>query len=136
MQKVPLLVSMILAIQSFSPQSVSGNESPALSVAIFDFEAKEKSLTEVGSLARDLLEAELSQDDGFRLVTRSEIEKILEEQEIDERRRCERLADDGRERCAFDAHPERENEDRIENDVEKGAAALDHHRRFHITFAG
>lgn len=51
-------------------------------MALFDFQGKDKALGEMGALVRDLVEARLTGTEHARLVTRTEIDRILEEQKI------------------------------------------------------
>jgi hypothetical protein len=61
-------------------QSVASEE--PLTLAIFDFQGKDKALTDTGALVRDLLEAKLSGRDTLRIVTRTEMDKVLQEQKV------------------------------------------------------
>lgn len=67
-----LLVCVPLAVYAAEP----------VTVAMFDFQSKDKGLAEMGVLLRNLIEIDLSKSEGLRLVTRTEIDKILEEQKV------------------------------------------------------
>ncbi len=70
----------LLILVVISPLAVEAAE--PVTVAVFDFQSKDKGLAEMGVLTRDLIEADLSRNEGLRLVTRTEIDKILEEQKV------------------------------------------------------
>jgi len=69
-------VAFLLAVLS-----VHAGEAPP-SVAIFDFEAREESVRDLGSKVATLLNAHLSADPNLILVERAELEKALGEQEL------------------------------------------------------
>ena len=59
--------------------AASARGGDSLTVAVFDFQSRDKELTELGQLAADLVRVELSTADGLRTVTREEMEKVLGE---------------------------------------------------------
>lgn len=73
---IPILAMALCAVMP------APAEDEKLTLAIFDFEAKDKDLAEMGVLLHDLTDAYLTVKDSVRLVTRKEMTKILEEQKL------------------------------------------------------
>jgi TolB-like protein len=82
MKNVQLFVVLSFMAVCCTGAASADDASSPLTVAIFDFESKDKGLAPTGALLRDLVEVNLSGNEGLRMVTRSEMEKILEEQKI------------------------------------------------------
>jgi hypothetical protein len=71
---------LLIIVFVFIPLNANAVES--VTVAMFDFESKDKGLAEMGTLMRNLIETDLGKNENLRLVTRTEIGKVLEEQKV------------------------------------------------------
>ena len=76
--KIPALLLTALLAVTISVHA----DAPPLSVAIFDFEAKEETVKGLGANVASLLNAYLSADPNLILVERAELEKAVGEQEL------------------------------------------------------
>ena len=76
------LIAALAVVLISPPSPMPAAESPPLSVAVFDFQAADESLKELGSKVAPLLHAHLSTKDNLILVERAELDKALGEQEF------------------------------------------------------
>lgn len=76
-------ISQILLAGLFAVATVAhAAESPALSVAVFDFESKDEAVRDLGPKVATILNATLSVEPTLIMVERAELEKVLGEQEL------------------------------------------------------
>ncbi|NQU44828.1 hypothetical protein HQ520_16180 [bacterium] len=57
-------------------------QEPSLTVAVFDFQCKDRNLQEQGELMAELVRVNLSMDESLRLVTREEMDKLIQEMNL------------------------------------------------------
>jgi len=80
MNKLIHLCALFCAVCLFSGASFGAEN--VVTVAIFDFEAKDEAVRDLGPKIAVLLNANLSAEDGIITVERAELEKVLGEQEL------------------------------------------------------
>ena len=76
-QILPILISVLLLAPGFARASDN-----VLTVAIFDFESKDEAVRDLGPKVAALLNAHLSAEPQIITVERTELEKVLGEQEL------------------------------------------------------
>src|SRR5689334_12791762 len=76
------LTALVIAGPVVAPAAEPARASEPLSVAVFDFEAKEEAVRDLGPKLSTLINARLSVESDLILVERAELEKALGEQEL------------------------------------------------------